>query len=134
MANLSSTTLNGGMIEKSNSAAAQVSGTTVSIDISTANFFQLDLQSASGNIATFTIAGVKSGYMNSFVLKIIAHQASSNPTVFLQFNWASLSNFKWPGGTAPGLPTVNNAVDILSFITYDNGTTWYGNLVGVDFQ
>ena len=128
MANLLSTSLNGGTIEKSNSAAAQVSGTTVSIDISTANFFQLDLQSASGNIATFTIAGVKSGYMNSFVLKITQGSTARD------FTWGSLTTFKWPGGTAPGLPTVNNAVDILSFTTFDNGTTWYGNLVGVDFQ
>jgi hypothetical protein len=134
MANLLSTTLNGGTIEKSNSAGSQVSGTTVSIDISTANFFQLDLQSASGNIATFTIAGVKSGYVNSFVLKIITHLVSSNPDVFRQFNWASLSAFKWSGGSAPILTTTDNAVDILSFTTYDNGTTWYGNLVGVDFQ
>ena len=128
MANLSSTTLNGGMIEKSNNAGSQVSGTTVSIDISTANFFQLDLQSASGNIATFTIAGVKSGFMNSFVLKITQGSTARD------FAWGSLSAFKWPDGSAPTLTVTNAAVDILSFTTYDNGTTWYGSLVGVDFQ
>jgi len=128
MANLSSTTLNGGMIEKSNSVGSQVSGTTVSIDISTANFFQLDLQSASGNIATFTIAGVKSGYMNSFVLKITQGSTARD------FAWGSLSAFKWSDGSTPTLTTTDDAVDILSFTTYDNGTTWYGSLVGVDFQ
>ena len=128
MANLLSTTLNGGTNEKSNSAAAQVSGTTVSIDISTANFFQLDLQSASGNIATFTIAGVKSGYMNSFVLKITQGSTARD------FTWGSLTTFKWPGGTSPTLSVGTDDIDVLSFITFDNGTTWYGNLVGVDFQ
>ena len=116
------------MIEKSNNAGSQVSGTTVSIDISTANFFQLDLQSASGNIATFTIAGVKSGFMNSFVLKITQGSTARD------FAWGSLSAFKWPDGSAPTLTVTNAAVDILSFTTYDNGTTWYGSLVGVDFQ
>jgi hypothetical protein len=127
MANLLSTTLNG-TIGKSNSAGGQVSGTTVSIDISTANFFQLDLQSASGNIATFTIAGVKSGYVNSFVLKITQGSTARD------FAWGSLTAFKWPNGTAPSLTLTTDAVDILSFTTYDNGTTWYGGLVGVDFQ
>ena len=127
MANLLSTTLNG-TIGKSNSAGGQVSGTTVSIDISTANFFQLDLQSASGNIATFTIAGVKSGYVNSFVLKITQGSTARD------FAWGSLTAFKWPNGTAPSLRLKTDAVDILSFTTYDNGTTWYGGLVGVDFQ
>jgi hypothetical protein len=127
MANLLSTTLNG-TIGKSNSAGGQVSGTTVSIDISTANFFQLDLQSASGNIATFTIAGVKSGYVNSFVLKITQGSTARD------FAWGSLTAFKWPNGTSPSLTLTTDAVDILSFTTYDNGTTWYGGLVGVDFQ
>ena len=127
MANLLSTTLNG-TIGKSNSAGGQVSGTTVSIDISTANFFQLDLQSASGNIDTFTIAGVKSGFMNSFVLKITQGSTARD------FAWGSLTAFKWPNGPAPSLTLTTDAVDILSFTTYDNGTTWYGGLVGVDFQ
>jgi hypothetical protein len=128
MANLLSTFLNNGQVQKSNSAGGQVSGTTVSIDISTANFFQLDLQSASGNIATFTIAGVKSGYVNSFVLKITQSSTARD------FTWGSLSAFKWPGGTAPTLSIGTDDIDILSFTTYDNGTTWYGGVVGVDFQ
>ena len=128
MANLLSTFLNNGQVQKSNSAGSQVSGTTVSIDISTANFFQLDLQTASGNIATFTIAGVKSGYVNSFVLKITQSSTAKD------FTWGSLSAFKWPGGTAPTLSIGTDDIDILSFTTYDNGTTWYGGVVGVDFQ
>jgi len=128
MANLLSTALNNGQVQKSNSAGTQVSGTTVSIDISTANFFQLDLQTASGNIATFTIAGVKSGYVNSFVLKITQSSTAKD------FTWGSLSAFKWPGGTAPTLSIGTDDIDILSFTTYDNGTTWYGGVVGVDFQ
>jgi hypothetical protein len=132
MANLSSTFLNNGQVQKSatEGQGGAISGTTLSVDLSKANFFHLDLQSASGNIDTFTITNVKSGYVNSFVLKLIQRSSGG-----WQFNWVSLSAFKWPDGSAaPTLTGTTDAVDILSFTTYDNGTTWYGSLVGVDFQ
>ena len=127
-----------GTIEKSatEGQGGAISGTTISVDLSKANLFHLDLQSASGNIDTFTITNVKSGYVNSFVLKLIQRSSGG-----WQFDWASLPAFKWPDagvfaspGSGPTLTVTNDAVDILSFTTYDNGTTWYGNLVGVDFQ
>jgi len=33
----------------------------------------------------------------------------------------------WPGGTAPVISTGNDAVDVISLHTRDNGTTWYGD-------
>ena len=36
------------------------------------------------------------------------------------------SNIKWPGGTAPTLSYSAGKTDILSFITYDAGYTWFG--------
>jgi hypothetical protein len=36
----------------------------------------------------------------------------------------------WSGGTAPVLSTVYDAIDVYSFTTYDDGTTWYGSVVG----
>jgi hypothetical protein len=32
---------------------------------------------------------------------------------------------KWPGGTAPTL--TSSGVDMLTFTTYDGGTTWFGH-------
>ena len=45
-----------------------------------------------------------------------------------------LNNIKWSGGTGPTITATNNAVDVLSFITFDEGTTWYGNIEGQDIK
>ena len=131
MANLLGTTLNGPMHEESASASCSSNPPTVAVDISTANLFELDLQPAGAAVTVFTITGVKSGFVNSFVLKIINGTSFGIP---LSFNWASLTAFKWPGGTGPVLTYRDDAIDILSFTTYDNGTTWYGQQAGADFQ
>lgn len=36
----------------------------------------------------------------------------------------------WPGGSAPSLSTAADAIDVLTFVTTDGGTTWYGFLAG----
>ena len=131
MANLQDTIIDGGITEKIGTST--VSGTTVTIDLNTGNFFELDFTSASGNIATFTITkpALTSTTVSTFVLKI----QQGNPA--RQIIWSRLTNIKWSSDAGPNTPTLTtteNAWDILSFTTYDNGTTWYGNLVGVDFQ
>ena len=130
MANLLSTTIDGQVTEKIGTGAA--SGTTVTVDLNTGNFFKIDLQSASGDIATFTITkpALSSTVVSSFVLHIT--QGSSAR----QFTWGSLSAIKWTGG-ASGRPTVttsDNAIDVLSFTTYDNGSTWHGQAVGFNYS
>ena len=45
-----------------------------------------------------------------------------------------LNNIKWSGGTGPTITATNNAVDVVSFITFDEGTTWYGNIEGQDIK
>ena len=66
--------------------------------------------------------------LSSFIVKVI--QGSTDR----EFLWSGLTAFKWPAATAPTLTTGNDKVDLLSFTTYDNGTTWYGQLVGQDFS
>lgn len=39
----------------------------------------------------------------------------------------------WAGGSAPALSTAASAVDLLTFITLDGGTTWLGMLAGAAF-
>lgn len=41
------------------------------------------------------------------------------------------TNVQWPGGTEP---TWSTGTDIVSFVTTDAGTTWYGFLGGLDFS
>jgi len=107
----------------------------LTIDMAAGNFFELDMDvGGSGNIAEdvqkFITNNVNatSSQISSFDLKITG-RGSDSPT----FD-APLDNIKWVGGTAPTLTSVpNNAVDILRFTTYDNGTTWYGEVVGLNF-
>ena len=161
MANLKATNFLGAVFEKIGTST--VSGTTVTVDLATGNYFVLDLQGASGTIATFTISNVSapSPKVRSFQTKIIQGSTAR------QFDWiacggtASCSNpvysnqssceaagevwgnaFKWQKYWLPGTgwvhrpttSTTNDAVDVYSFTTYDNGTTWYSSIVGQDIK
>ncbi len=110
------------------------SGTTITVDLDTGNFFEADLNSASGNIVTFTINNINGtgGYVSSFLLKVKQDSSSA-----IAITWASVvsngTNIDWAGGAGPDVTATLNAVDIFSFTTYDNGTTWYAGIVGQEF-
>ena len=55
-----------------NLGTSTVSGTTVSVNLNTGNFFQMDLDGLSGNVATFTIsyATQEDGMVSCFIVKI----------------------------------------------------------------
>jgi len=63
---------------------------------------------STGNAATVTIKRVKD---NTGTARTIAWPAS----------------VKWPGGVAPTLSATANAVDIITLLTEDGGTTYYGS-------
>ena len=117
-----------GVVEKIGTGS--VSGTTATIDLATGNFFVLDLESASGTVATFTISNTNAtaNQLSNFIIKVI--QGSVNR----EFNWSGLTAFKWPASTPPTLTIINDRVDIFSFTSYDNGSTWYGAIVGQNFD
>ena len=103
----------------------------LTVDLSHGNAFELDIDTHTGldgAIGSFTITeSLGSGKTQMFQLKII----QGSPT--RDFDWSTISNIKWPGGTGPTLTQTNNAVDVLSFITWDEGTTWYGKVEGLNF-
>jgi hypothetical protein len=103
-------------------------GNNITIDLAAGNFFEVDLENVSRNITAITTSNPSATYDTSFVLKIIQGSTAR------QIEWSELSAFKWEAGTVPTLTTTNNAVDILSFTTYDNGTTWHGSVVGQNFS
>lgn len=94
---------------------------TLTIDLSTATVFKV---TNSANITTFTISNAVSARSNTFTLILAA-----NGSAFTQ-SWGSI---KWAGGIAPTLTTTNAKVDIITFVSPDGGTTWYGFVGGQSF-
>jgi len=99
---------------------------TLSINLTTGSFFTLDMQGVGANIDTFTTTGVATG-VTVFDLRVIQGSTAR------QFDWDYISNVKWPSIPAD-ISATTEAVDVYSFTTYDNGTTWYGEIVGQDIK
>ena len=90
------------------------------IDCSAGNVFAI---TTTGNPVAFTTSNVpSSGTAYGFILKLTA---SGTVTV----NYAGLGTLYWAGGTVPD-PPASGETDILGFITYDGGTSWYAFLAG----
>ena len=85
--------------------------------ITAGSFFIKTIAAAS----TLSVSGVISGRVNSFVLELTN---GGNYTV----TW--WSGIKWEGGVPPQLTA--NGVDLLTFMTRDNGVTWRGSLNSKD--
>lgn len=103
--------------------AVSISGTTLTLDLSTGNHFKVSLNAqvtsmvlsnppASGVAFAFTFVTVGDGTAHGFV-------------------WNA--NIKWPSGSAPTITTTLNKTDIYTFLTFDGGTTWWGFIGGQNF-
>ena len=136
---LQNLTVEKGITEKLGTST--VSGTTITVDLATGNHFVVDLEGLTGDISTFTVNNTNStsNMVSSFTMKVIQGTTTSTRN----FTWASLTAFKWPGAFGdgslldfdpPSLTQGADKVDIFSFITYDNGTTWYGQIIGMDYS
>ena len=130
-----------GAIGYKHGLAVDLLTSTITLNLTTGNFFEADLQSGNGTsrIDTITIApGAVAPKTLTFNLKV------TQGSVPRQFKWSgsALIKFKWQRYWLPGTgwvhrPTntlANDAVDVYSFTTYDNGTTWYATIVGQDIK
>lgn len=100
--------------------APSISSGTLTLDLSTANFFAVALNAA---ITTLTISNpVASGSVSSFTLEFTADGTARAVT------WGAV--VKWPGGTAPTLTSTNAKRDVFAFYTYDAGSTWAAFTMG----
>ncbi len=96
------------------------SGTSYTINLDSGNVFQITL---TGN-CTFTFSNPSvSGRATSFTLILKQDGTGSRTT-----SWPA--SVDWPSATAPTLTTTASATDILTFVTTDGGTTWWGFLAG----
>jgi hypothetical protein len=98
-----------------------ISSNTLTLDIENGNVFEITHNS---NITTLTISNPPAtGNAGSFKL-ILKQDATGGRTIA----WPAA--VKWAGGVAPTLTTTANAINILTFLTTDAGTKWYGFLNG----
>jgi hypothetical protein len=105
--------------------APSSSSGTLELDLENGNHFEVTLTES---ISTLTLSNPPaSGKAGAFTLAI-TQGGSGSYTV----SWPG--SVQWAGGSAPTLTTDVGAVDILTFITYDAGTTWYGGVFGLDFS
>lgn len=105
-------------------ATPTISANALTLNIENGNVFSV---TQDANITTLTLSNPSAtGKACSFTL-ILKQDATGGRTI----SWPSA--VKWGGGVAPTLTTTANAVNILTFITIDAGTTWYGMLGGAGF-
>jgi len=108
-------------VEETSSTTAS-SGATETLDLSTASVFNVTLS----DNCTFTFSNSPS---DSFGFTLILNQDGTGSRTA---TWPAA--VEWAGGTAPTLTTTASATDVLTFITDDGGTTWYGFAAGLDFS
>lgn len=98
-----------------------ITSNVLTIDLSAGTVFNV---SNNANISTFTISNAASGQASAFTLFLTA-----NGTAYTQ-SWGGV---KWPNGIPPTLTSTNGKTDILTFVTNDGGTTWFGFVGGRNY-
>lgn len=92
------------------------SGSAHTIDLADGNVHDLTLT----DDCTLTFTGAAADTACGFTL-VLRQDATGTRTV----TWPG--SVAWPGGTPPTLSTGSSAVDVFTFLTVDNGTTWLGS-------
>lgn len=93
---------------------------TLSLDISTAEYFSATLSSPTCSIS-FSNVPVTTNIVQNFTLSLRQGSGANKVT------WPQ--SVKWSFGRAPVLSYKQGATDIFEFVSYDNGATWIGSLV-----
>ena len=100
------------------------SGSSYLINCSTAHVFDITLTAN----CTFSFTNpAAAGKSTSFTLILTQDGAGSRAVV-----WPG--SVVWAGGTAPTISATGGDVDVLTFFTIDNGTTWFGFESGLTFS
>jgi len=105
-------------------SAPTISSSALTLDLNNSQVFTVALNS---NISTLTISNVEARANTAQGFTLILTADGTARTI----SWPG--SVKWPSGTGPTLTSTNTKVDILSFLTPDNGTTWYGFVGGQNF-
>lgn len=104
--------------------AAAIAAGTLTLNLSTGTHFEVPLNA---NINTLTISNVPNP-ADGVVAFTIAFTADGTPRTI---TWPA--SVKWPSGTAPTMTSTNTKIDIITFVSYDAGTSWLGFVGGQSF-
>jgi hypothetical protein len=95
----------------------------ITIDCAAADMQRIAM---TGNISGITFSNVPASG-RTFALTLELFHSGAGRTV----TWPAA--VKWPGATAPTLSTGASDIDIVTLVTRDGGTTWYGFLGGLNY-
>jgi hypothetical protein len=101
------------------SASAAISAGTLTLDLSAAGVFYVNLNSS---ITTLTISNTQTVGSSAFTLIFTADGTPRSVT------WGG--SILWPAGASPLLTSTNGKKDVFSFVTLDGGTNWHGFVGG----
>lgn len=107
------------------SATPSSSAGTLTLDLTTGNVFQTTLTE---DVTTLNLNNPPASGKAGSTLLIIVQDATGGWSI----TWPG--SVQWPGGTAPTLTGTANSVDIVSLVTRDGGTTWFGFEGGLNFS
>lgn len=114
---------NAEILNYSETSTTSTAASTTTLDLSTATFFDM---THGANITTFTWSNPSATTKAySFTLKRTKDASGTTRTI------AWPASVKWAAGTAPTLTQTTGAVDIFTFVTIDNGTTYDGFTAGL---
>ena len=105
-------------------ASPTISANVLTLNLSTAQMFTVSLNA---NITTFTITNTPATANRSIGFTLIFTADGTARTV----TWGSA--VKWANNDPPTLTSTNGKKDILSFVSPDGGTNWYGFIGGLNF-
>ena len=108
---------------KETKTAPAISANTLTLDYSLGTHFGVSLNA---NITTLTISNLPaSGKAGLFTVAFTADGTLRTIT------WPAA--VKWPSGVAPTMTSTNGKTDILTFLTFDGGTTIWAFVSGQNF-
>ncbi len=100
----------------------------LAFDLSTGNVF---VYTTTGSISTFTVNNIPSKANVAVGFTVVL--TCGNALYSVTFDAFTVGGPVWAGGTPPTASNTVNRTDIVSYVTYDGGTTWYGMTGGLNF-
>jgi hypothetical protein len=105
-------------------SAAVTAAASTTINCATSNNFAVDMAASITSLSFSNVPAAGRVYNMTLVLK---QDATGSRTI----TWPAA--VKWASGTAPTLTTTAGKFDILTLMTNDGGTTWFGFVAGQNY-